>query len=87
MQIREEKIMSQATPIEEYLLTSDSKAVKVLLWLLKNRDSKNIINGTLDSIAIECSVTKVTVNRVFQRLYETGFLEKVRNSQYQLKKV
>lgn len=79
--------MSQATPIEEYLLTSDSKAVKVLLWLLKNRDKENVVHGTLDSIAVECSVTKVTVNRVFQRLYETGFLEKLRNSQYQLKRV
>jgi len=87
MKINEENVMKSATPIEEYLLSSDSKAVKVLLWLLKNRDKQNIINGTLDSIAVECSVTKVTVNRVFQRLYEQGFLEKIRNSQYQLKKV
>ena len=76
--------MSKQTPIEAYLMSSDSKSVKVLLWLLRNRDSKNIIHGTLDSIAVECSVTKVTVNRVFQKLYNTGFLVKVRNSQYQL---
>lgn len=80
-------MMKSATPIEDYLLTSESKAVKVLLWLLKNRDKDNVVNGTLDYIAMECSVTKVTVNRVFQRLYEQQFLVKLRNSQYQLKKV
>lgn len=79
--------MEKASPIEDYLLTSESKSVKVLLWLLKNRNKDNIINGTLDSIALNCSVTKVTVNRVFQRLYEQEFLVKLRNSQYQLKKV
>lgn len=79
--------MSTETPIEEYMMSSDSKAVKVLLWLLKNRDKENIIHGTLDSIALECSVTKVTVNRVFQKLYTQNFLVKLRNSQYQLKRV
>ena len=76
--------MSKNTAIEDYLLTSDSKAVKVLLWLLNNRDKENIINGTLDYIAVECSVTKVTVNRVFQKLYAQGFLVRIRNSQYEL---
>jgi predicted transcriptional regulator len=75
------------TPIEEYLKTSESKAVKVLLWLLKNRNSENRIYTTLDTIAKECDVTKVTVNRVFQRLYEKEFLIKIRNGQYQLQKV
>jgi predicted transcriptional regulator len=75
------------SPIELYLLTSESKAVKVLLWLLTNRDKHNMIYGTLDSIALECSVTKVTVNRAFQNLYKADFLVKVRNSQYQLKKL
>ena len=79
--------MSKATPIEEYMLSSESKSVKVLLWLLKNRNRENTINGTLDSIAVECKVTKVTVNRVFQKLYKEGFLIKLRNSQYQLKRV
>lgn len=75
------------TPIEEYLKTSESKAVIVLLWLLKNRNSENRIYTTLDTIAEECQVTKVTVNRVFQRLYEKEFLTKIRNGQYQLHKV
>jgi predicted transcriptional regulator len=76
-----------ATAIELYLLTSESKAVKVLLWLLTNRDKDNMIYGTLDSIALDCDVTKVTVNRAFQNLYKTDFLVKVRNSQYQLKHI
>lgn len=75
------------TPIEEYLNVSESKSVIVLLWLLKNRDSKNRINTTLDTVAAECKVTKVTVNRVFQRLYEKQFLTKIRNGQYKLNKV
>ncbi len=79
--------MTEQSPIEEYLMTSDSKAVKVLLWLLKNRDSQNVVHTTLDAVALECNVTKVTVNRVFQKLYEKEFLTKSRNGQYQLHKV
>ncbi len=73
--------------IEEYIKISESKAVDVLLWLLKNRDKDNRINTTLDTVAAECKVTKVTVNRVFQRLYSKEFLTKIRNGQYQLNKV
>jgi len=75
------------TPIEDYLKISESKAVAILLWLLKNRDTNNRIYTTLETIAEECQVTKVTVNRVFQRLYANGFLTKIRNGQYQLHKV
>ena len=75
------------TPMEEFLLTSESKALKVLFWLLHNRNEHNEINTTLETVAKSCDVTKVTVNRVFQRLYKDEFLTKVRNGQYQLKKV
>jgi predicted transcriptional regulator of viral defense system len=75
------------SPIEEYLKTSESKALEVLFWLLHNRDSENIIYTTLDTVAEECQVTKVTVNRVFQRLYKDGFLVKLRNGRYQLHKI
>ena len=77
----------QNPAIEEYIKISESKAVDVLLWLLKNRDKDNRINTTLDTVAAECKVTKVTVNRVFQRLYSKEFLTKIRNGQYQLNKV
>ena len=73
--------------IEEYLKVADSRALDVLFWLLHQRDSDNVINTTLDTVAKECYVTKVTVSRVFQRLYKTGFLTKVRNGQYQLNKL
>lgn len=76
-----------STPIEDYLRIADSKAVDVLLWLLKNRDQDNKIHTTLEVVANECGVTKVTVNRVFQRLYAKAFLVKIRNGQYQLMKV
>lgn len=73
--------------LKEYFEVSESKAVDVLLWLLENRDYSNRINTTLDTVASECKVTKVTVNRVFQRLYQKEFLIKIRNGQYQLKRV
>ena len=77
-----------STPvIEQYLKLSDSKSLDVLFWLLHNRDKSNFINTTLEHVAAECEVTKVTVNRVFQKLYKEGFLTKLRNGQYQLHRV
>jgi predicted transcriptional regulator len=77
-----------STPhIEQYLKLADSKSLEVLFWLLHNRDSENLIHTTLENVAAECDVTKVTVNRVFQRLYKEEFLTKVRNGKYQLHKV
>ncbi|MEE8598070.1 MAG: replication/maintenance protein RepL [Dehalococcoidales bacterium] len=75
------------TPIEEYLKLADSRSLDVLFWLLHQRDSDGVVVTTLEAVASECKITKVTVNRVFQRLYKAGFLVKIRNGQYQLKKV
>ena len=74
-------------PIEEYLKTADSKTLDVLFWMLHNRGSNNQVSTTLEHVAKECGVTKVTVNRTFQKLYDKGFLTKIRNGQYQLHKV
>jgi predicted transcriptional regulator len=74
-----------AENLEEFLKVAESRAVDVLFWLLNNRDSENRVNTTLETVAGECKVTKVTVNRVFQRLYEKEFMVKIRNGQYQLK--
>jgi DNA-binding MarR family transcriptional regulator len=79
--------MSNPTVLEQYLLTSKSKSIVILLWLLNNRDKDNFVEGTLQRISDECGVTKVTVNRVFQELYKEGFMEKIRNSQYKLLRV
>ena len=79
--------MTSPTPIEQYLKVADSKSLDVLFCLLHNRDKDNIIHITLDEVAEKCDVTKVTVNRVFQKLYSKGFLSKVRNGQYKLHKV
>jgi DNA-binding IscR family transcriptional regulator len=79
--------MSESTPIEEYLKLADSRSLDVLFWLLHNRDAQNQINTTLDTVAAENGVTKVTVNRVFQKLYKEGYLVKERNGQYKLQKV
>lgn len=73
--------------IEQYLKLADSKSLDILFFLLRIRDKHDIIHATLEAIAEECSVTKVTVNRVFQRLYKEGFLTKVCNGQYKLHKI
>ena len=75
------------TPIEAYLMTASSKPLEILFWLLRNRDSENIVHSTLDEVAEACGVTKVTVNRVFQKLYADGFLARVKNGKYKLMKV
>lgn len=75
------------TQIEKYLKLADSKSLDVLFFLLRIRDDTDLIYTTLENVASECKVTKVTVNRVFQRLYKAGFLTKIRNGQYQLHKV
>jgi predicted transcriptional regulator len=79
--------MMSTKTIETYLKVSDSRALDVLFWLLHNRDEDNIINTTLDAVAAECEVTKVTVNRVFQKLYDRNFLKKIRNGKYQLENI
>ena len=79
--------MAEQTPIETYLMTSESKAVMVLLWILKNRDRSNQLNTTFDTVSAECGVTRVTVNRVVQKLYKAGLMTKIRNGQYQLNNV
>ena len=77
-----------STPaIEEYLKQADSRSLDVLFWLLHNRDKENVIVTTMDEISQACGVTKVTVNRVFQRLYKAGFLIKIRNGQYRMEKI
>lgn len=76
-----------AQHLERYLKLSDSKSLDVLFWLLQTRGDNNMIITTLENVAFKCNVTKVTVNRVFQRLYTEGFLTKVRNGQYQLHKI
>ena len=65
-----------------FMEIAESKATSVLLWVLKNKDERNRIYITLDAIAEECQVTKATVNKIFQRLYDKGFMRKVRNGHY-----
>ena len=73
--------------IEQYLRLAESKPLEVLFWLLHHRDRENNIYTTLDAVAKECEVTKVTVNRIFQKLYKAEFLKKIRNGHYQLLKI
>jgi len=74
-------------PIEHYLKLADSKSLDVLFYLLQIHTPEKMIFTTLENVAVECKVTKVTVNRVFQKLYTEGYLSKIRNGQYQLHKI
>ena len=73
--------------IEKYLKLADSKSLDVLFFLLQTMTPEYLVYTTLENVAVECKVTKVTVNRVFQRLYKSGFMTKVKNGQYQLRKI
>ena len=63
-------------------MMASSKELEVLLWLLRNKNTDNIVHGTLAGIADECGTTRVTVSRLFKKLYREGFLLKERNSMY-----
>lgn len=73
--------------IEKFLKLADSKSLDVLFYLLHILDKEYMVYTTLENVAVECKVTKVTVNRIFQRLYKAKFMTKIRNGQYQLHKI
>jgi len=70
--------------LSTFLKVAESKAVDVMLWMLEHKDEHNRLYVTLDFLSIECGVTKVTINKLFQKLYKFGFLKKIRNGQYML---
>ena len=71
----------------EYFSCAGGKSVRVLRWLLENKDEFSQIEGTLDEIALQTGVTKNTVNSIFQKLYAEGFLERIQNGYYQINKI
>jgi len=73
--------------IEKYFKIADSKSVNVMVWMLMNRDNNDRLYVTLDSVAVSCEVTKVTVSKLFQKMYKEDFLVKIRNGQYQLRNI
>lgn len=70
------------TPDQEYLKLADSRSLDVLLLLWDFKDAEGNLYVTLDEVAGQVNVTKVTVNRVFQKLYKAGYLTKVKNGHY-----
>ena len=70
--------------LHSYLKVADSRPVDILLWILRQKDDQDRLYTTLEHAAKQCKVTKVTVNRIFQKLYKAGFMTKIRNGQYQL---
>jgi Mn-dependent DtxR family transcriptional regulator len=70
--------------LEQYFKTADSRSLDVLFWLLRNQDNIGNLVTTLDFVASECNVTKVTVNKTFQKLYKAGYMQKICNGHYRL---
>ena len=70
------------TPGQDYLKLADSRSLDVLLLLWGFKDAEGNLYVTLDEVAGQVNVTKVTVNRVFQKLYKANFLKKVKNGHY-----
>ena len=73
------------TKYTEYLLTAESKELRVLVYLREIRTSDSAIVTTLSEAADSCGVTKATVNKVFQKLYKSGYLRSVSRGRYTLR--
>jgi predicted transcriptional regulator of viral defense system len=80
--------MRQNLPVyTKYLLTAESKELRVLVYLHGKKENNGSMSVTLTSVANGCSVTKATVNKVFQKLYRTGYLQRVSRGSYILKDI
>jgi len=73
-----------AKMLAEYIGVTGTATNKVLAWLITNKDSNNMVIGTLSKIAKECDTTVPTVSTLFQNLYKREFLKKVQNGVYML---
>jgi len=73
-----------AKTLADFMGLAGNKSTDVLAWIIKNKDHKNLVVGTLDEIAADCGTSKVTVSKIFQKLYKHQFLKKIKNSRYLL---
>ncbi len=63
---------------------SDAPSAHILAYLLENKNGDNVITVPVRTIAEECHVNPLTVQRLFKKMYANKDLRKIRNGQYQL---
>jgi len=68
----------------KYIDVIETTASKVLVYLIKERDSTNRIFGSQKEIAKKSGVSIATLNRVFVRLKAKGLMREVARSHYML---
>ena len=73
-----------AKTLAEYIGLGGSSASRILAYLIKNKDSKNLVGGTVRSIAEDCKVSTSAVVKLFKVLQTKQFLRKVRSGTYMI---
>jgi len=73
---------SYAEVLASYLNIAGTSTTKVLAHIIKEKNSTNMIHGTVREIGELAGVSSVTVSRVFKVLVEADLLRKVRNGCY-----
>jgi DNA-binding transcriptional regulator YhcF (GntR family) len=68
-----------AKNLAELLNIAGDERTQVIAYLIKEKDYKNRVMGTIRSVAKETGVSTATVNRTFQILQENNFLHKIQN--------
>ncbi len=71
-----------AKTLAEYIGVGGSNNCKVLAYILKEKTNKNLLNGTIRSIANDLSISTSPVTRMFSILQKRDMIRKVRNGCY-----
>jgi hypothetical protein len=75
---------SYAKTLAAYFELSNNSATTVLTYLLKKKNSDNIIISTYDKTSEETGVGRRTVASIYKKIQEKGFMKKVSNGVYML---
>ncbi|WAK44715.1 hypothetical protein vBAmePPT11V19_00089 [Alteromonas phage vB_AmeP_PT11-V19] len=69
------------TLVDVLNITGESQT-KILAYLIKNKDYKNVVIATMRSIAEDTGCSTRTVQRTVNNLVGNGFLKKIQNGAY-----
>lgn len=70
--------------LARYLKCADSAPVDVLMYLLDNKNHKNVVAVTYSMIIEDTGVSNSTVAKVMTSLQKQGLMKKLRNGVYML---
>ena len=73
-----------AKTIAEYIECGGGSSERFLAYLIRFKDSKNMIYGTTKEMAINSSSSDAVIKRVIRRLKERGMIRKMRNGAYMI---